>query len=80
MRVPYHGRVRTAHIVPAFEPLVIGVDQGPHHGSDIEWMLATGILLLREQISHAGEIAILGSRTECHSKVQPEYELVEQVA
>ena len=43
---------------------MIGVNQGPHDGADIERMLAGSILLIREQVPQAGEIAVLGARTE----------------
>src|SRR5258708_16527705 len=64
MCIPYHDRVRVAHIMPAFERLVVGIDQTPHDRADVECPFATGILLIREQVSQAGEIALLGSRTE----------------
>jgi len=38
---------------------LIGVNQGPHDGSDIERMLAASILLSREKVPQAGEITVL---------------------
>ena len=72
MGVPNDGRVGVAHRRPAFERFVVLVDDGGHHGADVEGQLAVRVGDLGEDVADRGErTAVEVVREECARHGRP---------
>ena len=55
MGVPHHSRLRTSHAGPAFQRLVILVNDCSHHGANVERFLAPSVGVVREDLADSSE-------------------------